>query len=187
MWTSVVEAPCQLWSWISFCWLLRLLQHADAHRSHQYACFGVSPSSRRVLALDQSLLPPPHSTFARAANRCEAATQDLPESFYLFKIWSGPHTVRVLLLAAHACNSLHACARRYVQSRPTDSYMPRRPSMWWTLKAVHIDLWALIHDHSALHIDQWSQASDCDRLREAARAALDLPFGLAWIHVSSSL
>ena len=50
--------------------------------------------------------------------------------------------------------------------------------MWWTLKAVHIDLWALVHDHSELHIDQWSQTTDYDGLREAARAALGSLCGL---------
>ena len=159
------------------CWLLCSLQHAEARCTHRYACSSVLSELESMRALGLHLLPPSPPAFTRAANRCEAATQDRPESFYIFKIRSGRHTVCVLLLAAHACASLHACARRYMRSRPGDSCMPRRLSMRWTLKAVHIELWALVHDHSALHIDQWNQASDCNGLREAARAALGLPCG----------
>ena len=89
--------------------MLGSLQHAEAHRTHQYTCFGVFCGLKSVRAPDQPLLPLPHSTFARAANRCEAVTQDRPESFNLFEILTNTCTVYVLLLRAHACATLRAC------------------------------------------------------------------------------
>ena len=163
-----------LWCCLGCCWLLHSLQYAEAHQVCWHACLGVLSLLESVRALVSSSLPHPHAAVCSCCGRCEPATKDRPESFNLFNTLMATCTVRVLLLVARACASLHACARRYVRSQPTDSYMPRRRSMWWTLKAVHIDLWALIHDHSALHIDQWSQASDCHGLREAPRAALGL-------------
>lgn len=108
-----------MWSCLGCCLLLGSLQHAEADRAHRYACFDVLSELVSLRAHGRPLLHPSDSTFARAANRCEAATQDRPRSFYLFNIFSGPHTVRMSLLPVHACATLHVCACRYMRSRPT--------------------------------------------------------------------
>ena len=129
-----------LWCCLGCCLLLGSLQHAEAGRAHRYACLGVLSELVSLRAHDRPLLHPSDSTIARAANTCEAATQDRPRSFYLFNIFSGPYTVRMLLLPAHACATLHECACRYMRSRPTHPYSLHRLQRGGTPRAVQMVL-----------------------------------------------
>lgn len=174
----MVATPLLLWSCLGCCWLLHSQQHAEAYLACWCACSDVLSVTEGLRTLVPSSLPAPYSAAGAPGHRCTRARQDRSESFLFFNILVGTHTVRVLILTAHACASLHARTRRHMRSRPTDSHMPRRRSMWPTWWAVQIELSSLSHDHCALLIDQWAQGSGYNGPTVADGATMGLEYGL---------
>ena len=119
-------------------------------------------------ALDQPSLPAHPSACDRAATGAEEATQDQPGSSNIFNIFTGPYTVRMLLLPRARLSYLACTHVPLLRLRSIDPYTPRRRSTWRMLKAVRIGFYLLSHDHCALQINWWGHSSCANGFSGAA-------------------
>ena len=120
------EAPWQLWSCMSCCWLLRSLQHGGLHRVRWWACLNTfSHDGHRARAL---LCLSAHVLFrvCSCRHRPTTAGKEHPQDFNFYETSIFPYIVRVLRPPAFACTITHAFIRCHTRSQPTNPCAPRR-------------------------------------------------------------